>query len=73
ARLGAEGVRVHGWARGSTLDRGLDDGREGPFGGAPPGDWTVEVEFPGPVERLEPLLFLLKSCLDHLSDALAAE
>ncbi len=67
ARLGAEGVQVHSWARG------IEHGREGPFGGAPPGDWTVEVEFPGPVERLEPLLFLLKSCLDHLSDALAAE
>jgi protein ImuB len=67
ARLGAAGVAAHRWARG------LDDGREGPFAGAPPGDWTVEVELPGPVERLEPLLFLLKSCLDHLGDALAVE
>jgi protein ImuB len=67
ARLGAEGVRAHRWARG------LDDGKEGPFGGRPPSDWVTEVEFPGPVERLEPLLFLLKSCLDHLSDALAVE
>jgi protein ImuB len=66
-RLGAEGVRAHRWARG------LDDGREGPFGGRPPSDWVAEVEFPGPVERLEPLLFLLKSCLDPLSDALAIE
>jgi protein ImuB len=67
ARLGPEGVQAHRWARG------LDDGKEGPFGGRPRSDWSVEVEFPGPLERLEPLLFLLKSCLDHLSDALAFE
>jgi protein ImuB len=67
ARLGAEGVQAHRWARG------LDDGREGPFAGTAVSDWSVEVEFPGPVERLEPLVFLLKSCLDHLSDALAAQ
>jgi len=67
ARLGAEGVQAHRWARG------LDDGREGPFAGTTASDWSVEVEFPGPVERLEPLVFLLKSCLDHLSDALAAQ
>lgn len=67
ARLGAEGARAHRQARG------LDDGKSGPFGGAPPRDWSVEVELPGPVERLEPLLFILKSCLDHLSDALAME
>jgi len=67
ARLGAEGVRAHRWARG------LDDGKEGPFVARPPSDWVAEVEFPGPMERLEPLLFLLKSCLDHLSDALAVE
>jgi protein ImuB len=67
ARLGAEGVRAHRWARG------LDDAREGPFAGRPPAEWSVEVEFPGPLERLEPLLFLLKSCLDGLADALAAE
>jgi protein ImuB len=66
-RLGVEGVRVHGWARG------LDDGREGPFAGRPPADWMAEVELPGPVERLEPLLFLLKSCLDNLSDGLTVE
>ncbi len=35
-------------------------------------EWTVEVELPGPAGTLEPLLFLLKSCLDHLSNALAA-
>jgi protein ImuB len=67
ARLGAEGVQAQGWARG------LDDGREGPFAGRAPADWSAEVELPGPIERLEPLLFLLKSCLDHLSDALAVE
>jgi len=67
ARLGAEGVQAHRWARG------LDDGKEGPFGGRPPSDWSAEVEFPGPIERIEPLLFLLKSCLDNLSDALAAK
>jgi len=67
ARLGAEGVQAHRWARG------LDDGKEGPFGDRPPADWSAEVEFPGPIERLEPLLFLLKSCLDNLSDALAAQ
>ncbi len=67
ARLGAEGVQAHRWARG------LDDGKEGPFGGRPPSDWSAEVEFPGPIEQLEPLLFLLKSCLDNLSDALAAQ
>ena len=67
ARLGAEGVQAHRWARG------LDDGKEGPFGGRPPSDWSAEVEFPGPIEHLEPLLFLLKSCLDNLSDALAAQ
>jgi protein ImuB len=67
ARLGAAGVQAHRWARG------LDDGREGPFAGRAADDWSVEVELPGPVERLEPLLFLLKSCLDHLSDALAVE
>ncbi|UCC47307.1 MAG: hypothetical protein JSV41_07275 [Gemmatimonadota bacterium] len=67
ARLGAAGVQAHRWARG------LDDGREGPFAGRAADDWSVEVELPGPVDRLEPLLFLLKSCLDHLSDALAAE
>jgi protein ImuB len=67
ARLGAEGVKAHRWARG------LDDGKEGPFGDRPPSDWSAEVEFPGPIERLEPLLFLLKSCLDNLSDALAAQ
>ena len=66
-RLGAEGVQAHRWARG------LDDGKEGPFGGRPPPDWSAEVEFSGPVEQLEPLLFLLKSCLDNLSDALAAQ
>ena len=66
-RLGVEGVQAHHWARG------LDDGREGPFGGRAPSDWSAEVELPGPADRLEPLLFLLKSCLDHLSDALAAE
>ena len=67
ARLGAEGVRAHRWARG------LDDTKEGPFAGPPPGEWSAEVELPGPVDRLEPLLFLLKSCLDHLCGALAAE
>jgi protein ImuB len=67
ARLGAEGARAHRWARG------LDDGREGPYPGRAPSDWAAEVELPGPAERLEPLLFLLKSCLDHLSDALAVE
>jgi protein ImuB len=67
ARLGAEGVQAHRWARG------LDDGKEGPFSARAPSDWIAEVEFPGPIERLEPLLFLLKSCLDNLSDALAAE
>ena len=67
ARLGAEGTRAHRWARG------LDDGREGPFGGRAPSDRSVEIELPGPVERLEPILFLLKSCLDRLSDSLAAE
>jgi protein ImuB len=67
SRLGREGVRAHRWARG------LNDNREGPFPSRPPGEWSVEVELPGPTERLEPLLFLLKSCLDHLSDALAVE
>lgn len=67
ARLGAEGVRAHRWARGM---RGR---KEGPFAGPPPADWSVEVELSGPVERLEPLLFLLKSCLDRLSDALSAQ
>ncbi len=67
SRLGREGVRAHHWARG------VDDGREGPFVDRAPGDWRVEVELPGPTERLEPLLFLLKSCLDHLSGALAVE
>ncbi|UCF21466.1 MAG: hypothetical protein JSU87_08805, partial [Gemmatimonadota bacterium] len=67
ARLGAEGVQAHRWARG------LDDGREGPFGGPPPAEWCAEVELPGPVDRLEPLLFILKSCLDHLCGALAVE
>jgi protein ImuB len=67
ARLGAEGVQAHRWARG------LDDGKEGPFGDRPPSDWSAEVEFPGPIEHIEPLLFLLKSCLDNLSDALAAQ
>ncbi len=67
ARLGVEGLQAH------RLARGLDDGREGPFAGRPLADWSAELEFPGPVERLESLLFLLKSCLDHLSDALSAE
>lgn len=67
SRLGAEGVRAHRWARG------LDDGREGPASSMAAAEWTVEVELPGPTETLEPLFFLLKSCLDHLSNALAAE
>ena len=67
SRLGAEGVRAHRRARG------LDDGKEGPFSKRAPTDWSAEVELPGPVERLEPLTFLLKSCLDNLSDALAVE
>ncbi|HSG81067.1 MAG TPA: hypothetical protein VLC48_02360 [Gemmatimonadota bacterium] len=67
SRLGREGVRAHRWARG------MGDGREGPFAERSPADWSVEVELPGPTERLEPLLFLLKSCLDHLSGALAVE
>ncbi len=67
SRLGREGARAHRWARG------LDDGREGPFPRRHQEGWAAEVELPGPVERLEPLLFLLKSCLDNLSTALAAE
>ncbi len=66
ARLGAEGLQAHRWARG------LDDGREGLTSGRSASEWTVEVELPGPAGTLEPLLFLLKSCLDHLSNALAA-
>jgi protein ImuB len=67
ARLGAEGVRAHRWARG------LRGRKDGPFAGRPPAEWSVEVELPGPVDRMEPLLFLLKSCLDRLSDTLAAQ
>ena len=67
ARLGAEGVLAHRWARG------LDDGRDGLGPGAAVSEWTAEVELPGPTETLEPLLFLLKSCLDHLSGALTTE
>ncbi len=67
ARLGGGGVEAQRWARG------LDDGREGLGPGVAVSEWTVEVELPGPAESLEPLLFLLKSCLDHLSSALATE
>lgn len=66
-RLGAEGVRAH------RLARGLDDGRERPGGVRPPGEWEVAVELPGPTMTLEPVLFLLKSCLDRLSEDLSAE
>jgi protein ImuB len=66
-RLGSEGLRAH------RLARGLDDGRERPGGERAAADRTVEVELPGPTESLEPLLFLLKSCLDRLSEELGSE